>query len=160
VKQAFTIGAVSVFVYARTWLPTIGFHPASFVDANLYIINFHHHAGVAFASAALPWYKWLYQTSDSGSEWLVANPLITLAGITGIAMLLRQRKLLLLACSAPVFLLQWAVINRPFTYYYYFLDICVFLSIVAAFAISKLRIYRSNPGNFAASTIAIVVSAL
>jgi len=50
VKQAFTIGALSVFVYAATWLPTIGFHPVSFVDANLYIFSFHHHAGVAFAS--------------------------------------------------------------------------------------------------------------
>jgi predicted membrane-bound dolichyl-phosphate-mannose-protein mannosyltransferase len=160
VKQALTICVVSVLVYAVTWLPTVGLHPVNFVNVNLYGFNFHHHAGAASPSASLPWYKWLYQSSDSGSEWLVANPLITLAGIAGIVILFRERKHWLLACSAPVFWLQWAVIRRPFTYYYYFLDTCMFLSIAAAFAIIKLRTYRSKPGNVAASTVVMVIAAL
>jgi predicted membrane-bound dolichyl-phosphate-mannose-protein mannosyltransferase len=92
VKQALTICVVSVLVYAVTWLPTVGLHPVNFVNVNLYGFNFHRHAGAASPSASLPWYKWLYQSSDSGSEWLVANPLITLAGIAGIVILFRERK--------------------------------------------------------------------
>jgi len=159
-KQALIVGVVSIFAYAITWLPTIGFHPVSFVEANLYIFNFHHHAGLAFTVTASPWYKWIYQTSDNGWEWLAANPLITLAGITGTLILLQQRKHVLLACSAPVFFFQWAVIRRPFTFYYYFLDTCIFLTIVAAFAVGKLRVYRSTPGDIAASTVALALSGL
>jgi hypothetical protein len=50
--------------------------------------------------------------------------------------------------------------HRPFTFYYYFLDTCVFLSIVSALAISKLGNIRKDHGNVSIPFLAIGLSTL
>jgi dolichyl-phosphate-mannose-protein mannosyltransferase len=140
VRKAFAVGAISVVTYFATWLPSTGLHLRQLIDAQLYILNFHRHAyGTAIAK---PWFTWLTRmTPEMALNALLANPLLIVAGVISVAMLLAKREQSLIAIAALVFWLQWALIGRTFSYYYYFLDSVVFLSIAAALYISDRKVF-------------------
>jgi hypothetical protein len=71
-------------------------------------------------------------------NYLLANPLVTLLGVVGIVILLRSGEIVSLA--GIVFLLQWAITPRNFTYYYYYFDTITMMSLAAAIAVGRYKL--------------------
>jgi predicted membrane-bound dolichyl-phosphate-mannose-protein mannosyltransferase len=124
--------------YILTWLPLVGLHPVRFVQAQVYILNYHLHA-IGNPTVNDKWYHWAVRTApEMNLNSMVANPWVTLLGVIAVVVLLRSRHVVALA--AIVFLLQWAITPRTFTYYYYYLDTLTMLSIAAAIVIGRYKL--------------------
>jgi predicted membrane-bound dolichyl-phosphate-mannose-protein mannosyltransferase len=130
VKNCLRLGTAAALAYVAGWLPETGLHPLRFIQAQLFIMHFHRFCSGNPAINAR-WYQWLYKTTpENGLYHMLANPVITIAGILAALVLLRRGNLV--GIAGPVFLLQWAVTPRPFNYYYYYFDALTMFSLAAA----------------------------
>ena len=102
------------------------------------MLKFHLHA-VGNPTVADKWYHWVVRAApEMGLNSMVANPLVTSLGVVAVVVLLRRGHIVALA--ATIFLLQWAITPRPFTYYYYYLDTITMLSIAAAIVTGQYKL--------------------
>jgi 4-amino-4-deoxy-L-arabinose transferase-like glycosyltransferase len=127
----------SAVAYVLAWLPFTGLHAGRFINAQLYILHFHLHAdGNPILNDR--WYHWIFQTRPFAPiGHMIANPIIGALGVISVTVLVRRRNLA--GIAALVFLLQWAITPRPYTYYYYYLDCFTMMTIATAMVIAPLR---------------------
>lgn len=141
-KSAAKTLASSICAYIAAWLPVVGLHPARFLQAQLYILNFHEHFGMGNPTIWDSWYHWPVRISpENGLNHMVANPVVTVLGIIAAVILLRRGHIAALA--AILFWLQWAITPRKVMYYYYYLDALTMMSIAAAIVVGQ---YKFNLG--------------
>ena len=128
----------SACAYILTWLPLVGLHPVRLVQAQIHMLNYHLHF-VGNLAVNDKWYHWAVRTTpEMNLNSMVANPWVTLLGVIAVVVLLRSRNIVSLA--AIVFLLQWAITPRSFTYYYYYLDSLTMMSIAAAIVVGRYKL--------------------
>jgi len=90
------------------------------------------------------WYRWPFQTTPMrGYSYLLGNPAVMWMGLLAIAVCIARlwkritlpEGLVVLLYSTS--LLQWAVIPRKITFYYYYFPAAMFLSVAIAIALSR-----------------------
>ena len=139
IRKAAQLLASFVIAYVAACLPVVRFRLGDFVRAQIFIFNYHKHAN-GVDRIAQKWYEWPFRTEPQFAlNFLIANPIVLILGALAVVYLLFKPSYRLLAVAPIVFYLEWAIIPRPYEYYYYFFDSVVFLSIVAAIMLSELR---------------------
>jgi dolichyl-phosphate-mannose-protein mannosyltransferase len=138
IRKAAQLLASSLIAYVVALLPAVRFRMGDFVRAQIFIFNYHKHA-TGIDRIAQSWFQWPFRTEPQFElNFLLANPIVLILGALAVVYLLVTPNRRLLAMAPVVFYLGWAVIPRPYEYYYYFFDSVVFLSIAAAVMLSEL----------------------
>lgn len=141
ISQAVFVACSAVLVYVISFVPLlIRQHMSVFsiVDMNAFMWNFHRHEAVSTGGVNEPWYGWVFRSNPVVTlNFLVANPVITIAGLVAIIVLLCYKDFI------PVMLVvgslaMWAASLWACTYYYYYLETFSLLSPVIAIACLRL----------------------
>ena len=144
----FSLFAVPLIFYTLAFIPVLKsthtpFSLAEVVRIHLAMWNMSKHV---LGNRALysPWYRWPFQTTPMrGYSYLIGNPVVMWMGVLAIAVCIaRLWKRITLPEGLVVLLyfaslLQWAVIPRSITFYYYYFPAAMFLSVAIAIALSR-----------------------
>ena len=96
-----------------------------------------------------PWYRWPFQTEPVRAySYLLGNPAVTWVGVLAIAVCVARlwKRISLPEALVVLFystsFLQWVVVPRKITFYYYYFPAAMFLSIAIVTALSRGRLAR------------------
>jgi dolichyl-phosphate-mannose-protein mannosyltransferase len=144
VKRILTMLAVAIPVYTLTWIPLLMREHRSaryFFAANKFILDFHRHAK-GDPRLGEVWWSWIFRIQPQPSLfYLVGNPVIGVLGLAAVAALLWQRKPLLPALYFA-HVMQWAIAIKPMTFYYYYFEAFIWLTVALAVATQQWEIRR------------------
>jgi len=142
-RTAYLVGS-AVLAYAIGFLPLImreHDRMRSLIDMNAFMWHFHRYESISSGNPmfAQPWYKWIFRTQPQLTlDHLVANPVVTFAGLAAIAVALYYKEHVPVALCVGNLAL-WATSLRPCMYYYYYLETFAFLAPVIAIACWRLN---------------------
>jgi dolichyl-phosphate-mannose-protein mannosyltransferase len=148
---ALSQGAVPLLTYCLSFWPVCRTLNAPFSlpevwSMTVFIFDYHHHA-TGNPAINSPWYAWVLRTSPERSlNYMVGNFAVCWLGIVALVVCLyRFIKKPALAEGLVVILygaslLQWPIIARNFTFYYYYAIPATFLCVAIPIAL------RRNPG--------------
>jgi hypothetical protein len=138
------MAVVSSFTYIATWIPLLlrEHRPISYLySAHIFMLHYHRNMPIP-AYLCDAWWKWLFLTQQVRSlAPLVANPLIAILGLVSIVALIwyPSRKIFTLPVALYlVHILPWAVGIKSMTFYAYYFEAYIFLTIVLAMALTKI----------------------
>jgi dolichyl-phosphate-mannose-protein mannosyltransferase len=148
---ALSLGTVPLLTYCLSFWPVCRALNAPFSIPELwsmtvFIFDYHHHAEGNPAINS-PWYAWVFRTSpERALNYMVGNFAVCWLGVAALVVCLYRfvRKpglaegLVLSLYGAS--LLQWPIIARNFTFYYYYAVAATFLCVAIPIAL------RHNPG--------------
>jgi len=144
IKQIACLVGSAVLAYTISFVPLIvreHDRMRSFIAMNVFMWHFHRYESVSSGSLTLiqPWYKWVFRTQPQVAlDYLVANPVVTFAGLAAIAVALHYKDYLPVALCVGSLAL-WGTSLRPCMYYYYYLETFSFLAPVIAIACWRLN---------------------
>ena len=130
------------------------------IAASRFILNFHKHAEGNPAINSL-WFTWVTRVQpERAMDYLTANPALTICGVVAlVVMVLRfvQTQKFVDGVVVAIFagsLLQWAIIGRHFSYYYYYALAFTFMTLAVPVAL------RHNPKVFGVRVSVLVAAAV
>ncbi len=144
ITRAAIMAGTALSVYVGSWIPlllrehrTAGY----LLTANKFIFDFHRYAkGDPRLGEA--WWSWIVRLQPQPSLlYLLGNPVIAILGIAAVVTLLWQRKPLLPALYIA-HVLPWAIAIKPLTFYYYYFEAFMWLTVALAVAMQGLAVRR------------------
>jgi dolichyl-phosphate-mannose--protein O-mannosyl transferase len=130
------------------------------ITASKFILHFHQHATGNPAINSL-WFTWITRTNpERAMDYLVANPAMAVCGVLALVFCVVsfiKGKMFVDGVVVALFassLLQWAIIGRTFSYYYYYAIAFTMLTLLVPVAL------RSNPKIFGVRLSTVVVVAV
>ena len=111
------------------------------LTANQFIFDFHRYAkGDPRLGEA--WWSWIFRLQPQESlSRLLGNPVIGVLGLAAVGVLLWQRKPLLPALYIA-HVMQWAIGVKPLTFYYYYFEAFVWLTVAFAVAMEGVTVRK------------------
>ena len=149
----FSLGCLPVLTYYLSFLPLFyrqhaGWSPLEVMRRSQFMWQFHRHA-IGNAGLNSWWYQWVFRTEpERALNYLVGNWAVCWVGILALAFctvrLVRKPNFedgVVAALFAGSWL-QWAMIARPFEYYYYYAMAATFLSLAVPAALRSVPNYK------------------
>ena len=143
-KRAAVMATTAISVYFVSWIPLIVREhrtPRYILTANQFIFDFHRYAkGDPHLGEA--WWSWIFRSQPQESlSRLLGNPVIGILGLAAVGVLLCQRKPLLPALYIA-HVAQWAIGVKPLTFYYYYFEAFVWLTVALAVAMQGITVRK------------------
>ena len=149
----FCLCFLPALVYCLSFWPLLHSQHVSFslgevVRRSNFILQFHRTA-IGLATVNIPWHRWIFRIEpDRGLNYLVGNWAVCWLGVAALLWCgyrWIQKPALAEGMAVALFAvcwLQWAVIPRPFKYYYYYSIAATFLCLALPTALRRSPSYR------------------
>jgi dolichyl-phosphate-mannose-protein mannosyltransferase len=150
---AFCICFVPVFTYYLSYWPLchsqhVALSISQVASSAKFILELHHHAPGDLAINSF-WYQWVFRTDpERALNYMVGNWAVCWLGLVALLFcayrFVKKPALaegIVIALYAGS-LFQWAIIRRPFTYYYYYSIAATFLCLAIPTALRRSPDYR------------------
>ena len=146
VAETGTMIATALSVYAASWIPLLDREHRTadyLIRANTFIFEFHRHFK-DYPRVGQMWWTWLFRTDPQPSLfYLLGNPVIAVTGLIAVGVLLWRRQPLLPALYLA-HLAQWAIGIKPITFYYYYFEAFMWLTVALAVAMQNVTVLRAR----------------
>jgi dolichyl-phosphate-mannose-protein mannosyltransferase len=146
IKRASVMVGTAIAVYIASWIPLLireQRSPGYLITANRFIFEFHRHFK-DYPHVGQPWWTWIFRLDPQPSlSYLVGNPVIGVLGLAAVALLLWQKKPLLPALYLA-HVLQWAIGVKPMTFYYYYFEAFMWLTVALAVALQSVPMRKAR----------------
>ncbi len=144
IERAAVMATTAISVYFISWIPLVVQEHRTLryvLTANQFIFDFHRYAkGDPRLGEA--WWSWIFRLQPQESlSRLLGNPVIGVLGLAAVGVLLWQRKPLLPALYIA-HVMQWAIGVKPLTFYYYYFEAFVWLTVAFAVAMEGVTVRK------------------
>jgi hypothetical protein len=144
IKRMAVMAGTALPVYVASWVPLlVREHRAAnyLLTANRFIFDFHRYAK-GDPRLGQVWWSWIFRLQPQPALlYLVGNPLIGVLGLAAVVLLLWQQKPLLPALYIA-HVLPWAIAIKPLTFYYYYFEAFMWLTVALAVAMQGIVVRR------------------